>query len=174
MASPWKGVCDPNTIIIITFSLASQKPCPKSWIWVSAGSELGAVPGKRVEAGGPLRPPLPFVYWIPLAARHRAGFCNLLSTGLNEVFICNSVSSGLGLVPGPGYLFTYFDPRLTYFNDGDCDLCFRTLLCATEHVLRHGQTFTRKPNIYFTQSTFKRNPHPCILTKGRLSRRKGR
>lgn len=101
-------------------------------------------------------------------------FCNLILKGFNEVFICNSVISELGLVHGPGYLFTHLDQKLAHFNGCNCDLFCRALLCATEQTLWHGQTFRAKPKVNFTQSAFKQNPHRYILTKGGLSLYKSR
>lgn len=83
--------------------------------------------GKRLRQGPPCF--LGLVYQTPLATRQTARFCNLTLKGFNEVFICNSVISGLGLVHGPGYLFTYLDPSLAHFHGCNGDLFLRALLC---------------------------------------------
>lgn len=71
------------------------------------------------------------------------GFCNPILKGLKEVFMCNSIIWALGLVHGPGYLFSYLDPRLAHFHRCGWDLFFRALLWVTHYALAKRQILNK-------------------------------
>lgn len=101
-----RGICDSQLFLFFP-----KTPCSESWILVSSWDQwLGR--GREVGHCAPPSDCLP----DSLSYSANFGFCNFILKGLNEVFICNSVISGLGPVCGPEYLFTQLDPRLAHFS----------------------------------------------------------